>query len=62
MDYQIKSIKKLQSGFTLVEMVVVMVIIGILVSVSTSAYNSFKTHENLEIATVGSLTIHKINT
>lgn len=53
MDLQIKSIKKLSRGFTLVEMIVVIGIITLLATVSTSVYNSFKTHENLEIATTG---------
>lgn len=35
------------------EMIVVIGIITLLATVSTSVYNSFKTHENLEIATTG---------
>lgn len=53
MDLQIKSIKKLSKGFSLVEIIVVIGIIGLLATISTSVYNSFKTHENLEIATTG---------
>lgn len=40
-------------GFTLIEMMVVIAVIGMLASVSTTAYSSFKTHENLEIAANG---------
>ncbi len=53
MDLQTKSTKELSRGFTLVEIVVVIGIVALLVAFSTSVYNSFKTHENLEIATTG---------
>lgn len=53
MDYQIKSVKKLSYGFSLVEVIIVLGIFSILISVSVSVYNSFKTHENLEITTTG---------
>ena len=51
MDSLIKSTNKLSHGFTLVEMVVVIGIIGLLATISTSVYSSMKTHENLEITT-----------
>jgi len=53
MDFQLKSTKKLSRGFTLVEIMLVVGIIGLLTTISTSVYNSFKTHENLEITTIG---------
>lgn len=52
MDLQIKSISKYCRGFTLLEIIVVMGIFGLLATISTSVYSSFKAHENLEISAV----------
>lgn len=51
MDLQIKSAKKLTLGFSLLEVIVVIGIVGLLATISTSVYSSFKAHENIEIAT-----------
>lgn len=53
MGLVINSVKKSNLGITLIEVIVVIGIIGILVSISTSTYNSFKAHENLQISTAG---------
>jgi prepilin-type N-terminal cleavage/methylation domain-containing protein len=53
MDLPTKLTNKYSGGFTLLEIVVVIGIIGIVLSISTSVYSSFKAHENLEIATTG---------
>lgn len=52
MDYLVK-FKKDSCGFTLIEMIVVIGIIALLTAVSSSVYSGFKTHEHLEIATMG---------
>ena len=51
MDYQIKSIKKISAGFTLVEILIVISITAILAMVSTSVYTNLNARENLEIST-----------
>jgi len=58
MVYQIKYHNKkklfaagLWDGFSLVEMIIVIAIFALLFSVSSSIYNSFKSHSNLELAT-----------
>lgn len=53
MDLPVKSIKKIYRGFTLFEIIVVIGIIGLLITVSTSVYSSFRAHESLEITTIG---------
>jgi prepilin-type N-terminal cleavage/methylation domain-containing protein len=53
MAYQIKSHKKYNQGFSIVELLVVIGIISLLLTISTFAYNGFRTHENLEIAATG---------
>ncbi len=53
MELLLRSAKKLSQGFSLVEIIIVIGIIALLGGISTSVYNSFKAHENLEIATTG---------
>lgn len=55
MNYQVKLNNKSYSGFSLIEIVLVIGIVGLLATVSTSVYSSFKAHENLEIATTGTV-------
>jgi len=52
MKYQTKLTKRPSQGFSILEIIIVVGIMGLLITFSTSVYNSFKSHENLEIATI----------
>ena len=52
MDYQNK-FKNLNNGFSLLELILVIGIAILLFNVSTSGFNSYKMHSNLELATNG---------
>lgn len=51
MAYPIKSKNFSKRGFSILELLIVISIFIILFSISTSVYNNFKRHSNLEIAT-----------
>jgi len=53
MVYQIKLIKNIKKGFTLIEIIIVIGIIGLLASISMNAYTNSKSHENLQTSTLG---------
>jgi prepilin-type N-terminal cleavage/methylation domain-containing protein len=52
MDYQV-NFKKINTGFSLVELIMVIGIFSLIISISTSGFNSFKSHSNLAIGVGG---------
>lgn len=52
MDCPSKSINR-KGGFTLIEVLVVITVLGLLISISTVGFTNFRTHESLRIALSG---------